>query len=406
MTASSEQRPTARNTFRITRPAPSLQSVEDDPNDDILKFGQAFFLACNESLLVSADGYSLAPNLYLASTLKNERTSTKVTNKQAVYLTSRGDGNAVWSVMVPSRGKISALERVVSLGTPIQIGEPFILNHRSTNSFLTVNPSLVDLTDFGQELEVHTTRDNGRGKLSILESEFKGITTGNLTKHDVQSNELVFVTADDPMASEDNRKLPNPPTYDDLLDDLSHAIRALGFTAIIELRKSLLDVDRGVPGGAVSGRIKREDLIRALNNRGVITQDGYYDPIFQSLDENDTGYIDYRDFLGLIRGPLPDARLNFLVSLYRKLDKDATDNILLQDLVQWFHPSEFPCVKAGLISEREMREEYFGNVVTATKRRKALVVTPDSFVDYFADISATTKDSSIFDTQLLRAFGV
>ena len=85
VTATAEQEPTARSTFRILRPPPRMANKEDGlVDDDVVHYGQAFLLGCNESLLFSDYSSQLAPALYLSSTLKNERTTTKTTNRQVI----------------------------------------------------------------------------------------------------------------------------------------------------------------------------------------------------------------------------------------------------------------------------------------------------------------------------------
>lgn len=401
-------------------------------------------LACNDSLLVSMDGTSLAPNLYLASALKNERTSTKVTNKQSIYMTARVDGCAVWLVTKPSRGKIAAAERFVSIGTPVNIEEPFILNHRSTNSFLTVNVTQTDLTDFGLDLEVFATRENGRGKISVIEAEFKGIAMpNNLAKPDLISNELIFVTATDPSQAVDNRSLPAPPSYEDLLDDLIHSIKANGITSLIQLRKYFQDLDRAtgssnsirpgtggngsnsglasgnsnknndIPcGGILSGRISLEDIKTALMSCDVITQDGYYDPLFHKLDHLHDGHIDYRELMGLLRGTMAPteeqnisssviSRVEYLRSFWSNIDRERNDFISLSEFLSRYQPKEYPVVKSGKIKENEWKEIYFRDVIETTKKRIAgkivIGITREQFVNYFLDLSSCIKDHKIFE---------
>lgn len=456
MTASADQRPTARNTFRITRPPSHLQGAEDDPDDDILRYGEAFLLACNESLLVSGDGTFLAPNLYLASAQKNERTSTKVTNKQSVYMTARVDSGSVWIVTKPSRGKIAAAERFVSIGTPVNLHETFILSHRATNTFLTVSSTQTDLTDFGLDLEVYCTRDNCKGKLAIVEAEFKGAALpNNLTKHDLESNELIFVMASDPSAAIDNRALPNPPTVEDLLDDLIHTIKANGFTSLIQLRKAFQDLDSSSSGKEregnnsrgsrknkdnttssspcretsipLSGRLPFEDVKTVLSQCGVITQDGYYDPLLRTLDHLGDGVLDYRELMSLLRGttPINDAhkvsssvlnRATYLRNFFTEMTTAAatgtsdSEFIPLSDLLMRFHPGEYPVLQEKKLKESDWKEKYFKDVLETSKKRisgrMVVGVSREQFLNYFLDLSALINEDRVFEDLMVSSFSL
>jgi hypothetical protein len=458
VTASSDQRPTARNTFRITRPPPHLQGAEDDPDDEILRYGEAFLLACNESLLVSGDGTSLAPTLYLSSAQKNERTSTKVTNKQSVYMTARVDSGSVWIVTKPSKGKIAATERFVSFGTPVNLEETFILSHRATNNFLTVSSTQTDLTDFGLDLEVYCARDNCKGKLAIVEAEFKGTALpNNLTKHDLESNELIFVMASDPAAAVDNRELPNPPTLEDLLDDLVHTIKANGFTSLIQLRKAFQDMASSGTGSGkegnsnsrgsrknkdnnsssspcresssvpLSGRLSFEDVKTVLSQCGVITQDGYYDPLLRALDHLQDGIIDYRELMSLLRGttPMNDThsvsstvlnRAAYLRNFFSEMtavggggDSDS-EFLALSELLMRYHPRDYPVLQEKKLKESDWKEKYFKEVLETSKKRVAgkvvTGVSREQFLNYFLDLSALINEDRVFEDLMISSFNL
>ena len=398
VTASAEHRPTARNTFRIIRPEEHLRNVAEDSYDDLLRYGQPFHLACNESLLVSEDGYAMAPDLYLASTLKNERTATRVTNKQAVYLTAKADANSIWIVCKPSRGRLSSLEKFASEGSPVSANESFVLNHRASNTNLTTNMTTKSLTDFGEDYEVCTARELSIGKLSLMEAEFKGTATPNtLSKANLPQTDLYFELSTTEEGAVDNRILPQPPSYDDVVEDLSHAVKSFGVTGILEVRKALLDLDRGSRGGASTGRVTVEAVKNYLASKGIVTQDGYYDPVFRSLEARKDGYLDFRDLMDVIRGPLPQGRLDFLAKVFNDLDKQGTGEIYLEDLRGAFNPTHYPVVQSGLLSERNMKNDYFANVIGHVVKKKVKVVTFDHFVDYFADISGAVRDDQYFE---------
>lgn len=133
----------ARNTFRITRPPRHLQDVLDNKDDDILRVGQPFLLACHDTLLVQPGARLLAPTLYLASVKKNERTATKRTNRQMVFMTTELNGDCIWSATIPSKGKTNGTERFLQVGQPVNNETSYQLTHRQTNMYENI-PLSVD----------------------------------------------------------------------------------------------------------------------------------------------------------------------------------------------------------------------------------------------------------------------
>ena len=163
--SSAARGPRARSVFRLVRPPAHLRSPEDDGSDPVLRVGQAFCLECSESLLVQQNCSMLAPQLYLASTKKNERNVTRNTNRQLVYVTPKNDAESVWLATKPSRGKSNMSERFLALGTGLSTSEPFQLTHRQTNMFLTCDAHQKFQSEFGVEIECYADRTALSGKV-------------------------------------------------------------------------------------------------------------------------------------------------------------------------------------------------------------------------------------------------
>lgn len=188
----------ARNTFHILRPPHHLKGAEDDDRDPILRKGQAFRLGCNPILLLCSSNSVLSPPLYLCSERKNERTSTKHNNRQAVYLSSENNADTVWTALCASRGHANAAHRFLSFGQPVTTEDSLQITHRQTNMYLTCDPSSIEMTEFGPELQCFGDRTVSTGRLFLLSSEFNGTSTPQtLEKCDSPRFGWHFVTSTD-----------------------------------------------------------------------------------------------------------------------------------------------------------------------------------------------------------------
>lgn len=221
----------ARNTFRVVRPPRGLESLDADPDDDVLRIGQGFSLMCNEKLLIQPDSKLLSPPLYLSSAKKNERNATKTTNRQLVYLSPSHDADAVWFVNKPSQGRANASDRFLSNGDAVNAQETLLLTHRQTNCCLVCDTKQRDHTDFGVELECYADRTNAFGKLGLVVSEFKGVSTAyTLSKPDAPHYFWHIVTASAPQAVPEStfgeRGDLSIPTDRDILREFQALVRA------------------------------------------------------------------------------------------------------------------------------------------------------------------------------------
>lgn len=293
--------PRARSTFTIIRPPERLWNYSDDPAEPILHVGQPFMLRCNESLLYSEESTILAPALYLSSTKMNERTATKGTNKQMVFMSPECAADAVWTAIVPSQGRKNGSERLLKSGLPISLSDPYQLTHRQTNMFVTVDTNHPTQTEFGVEYECHADRSTACGKLGLIVSEAQGYSTpATLTKPDAPVFSWHFVTAEDKSFSIDNRTLPPAATTDAMLGELQKDIQMQdgGFRSFVEYFD---DLERKM---VKPGKMDREDLKAAIINflnGGTLTA-VYLDLLIDLVDFDKIGLIDIADFMQLCQG--------------------------------------------------------------------------------------------------------
>lgn len=383
--------PCARNVFRVVRPPAHLRSPEDDGEDPILKVGLAFMLECNESLLIQSNSNILAPMLYLASTKKNERNVTRNTNRQMVYMSSKNDAESVWIAIKPSRGKTNMSDRFLSIGSYLSTSEPFQLTHRHTNLYLACDPHQKFMSEFGVELECYADRTALCGKLGLMVSEFKGLSTPQtLAKPDSPVYSWHFSTAEDPSAAQDNRILPPKATLDVVLEELYMDIKSHGLDAFWNLRQYFLNLDKQVRN---EGKIDREDLKDALVTWGVTLSRNYFDAIIDVVDVGKTGLIPWAEFIGLVRGPMAPGRQAVVAATFESMGKEY---LTPADLACYMNAKEHPLVSIGGAQEKEALAHMLR--LLSIKGQTPSSISMSAFMQYYADLSAGVDDDEYFES--------
>ena len=399
VSASSDVSPVARSAFKVLRPPSHLKNYEDDENDPVLHIGQPFCLGCNESLLVAERSNLLSPQLYLCSTLKNERASTRISNRQIVYLSANNDAESVWFVMLPSSGKTASYERTLAVGAPVYNEDTFIVSHRQTNSFLTVDASHKELTDFGPEFECFAEHSNTNGKLFLIQSEFKGLTTSSsLVKADIPNNLWHFVTASESNAGIETRNLPPVATVETIFDDLYSYARSLGIDGFSSLRHLLHQLDK-TSGG--DGKVDKGDVKRALYEWGCAVESRFLDMALEELNQYNS-LVDYKEFMRILRGPIADSRRNMVAEVFSKLDTMGQGTIPSDLLLERFHAEQHPLVLEGklkLLEATNQLKAYF-----FSKGRVPSTIRYVEFEEYFADLSACVESDDEFSMILSGIF--
>mmetsp|Transcript_20185 Transcript_20185/g.27733 ORF Transcript_20185/g.27733 Transcript_20185/m.27733 type:complete len:540 (+) Transcript_20185:78-1697(+) len=417
-------KPKARNTFRITRPPPSLCAFNDDQSDTVLHIGQPFLLTCNEALLVTADSNILSPMLYLCSTKKNERTSTKRTNHQMAYISPNNDADAVWTVVIPSRGRTNGPERLLAMGAPVTNDLALQITHRQTNMYLTCDAGSKMITEFGVELECFADRSSANGKLGLMVSEFKGLSTSQtLTKPDAPVFSWHFVTGKSTSDNISERQLPPPATPEVILQEVQDFVRSRGIDGFWCLRDHLNQAARKM---FRVGKLDREDLKAMLVDFGVKIRPKYIDILLDNMNDGNskTGLVHVDSFLDFLRGRLSPSRYDLLKTVFNRLisvSQLSSSSLVSADAIRDNfrgddHPlvvfgsystaealkhmlTFFELVKVGRDREEKKEREGFNSTGGSTGRvvtGGAVGVGMERFVDYYADLSAAVDDDDYF----------
>jgi hypothetical protein len=385
--------PRARNTFRVLRPPAHFMGLEDDPEDPILRVGQAFCLGCNESLLVNPQSNILSPTLFLGSTKKNERNATKQTNRQMVFLTPKNDADSVWLAIIPSRGHKNAAQRFLAKGQPVTIQDVLQITHRQTNMYLACDPASKETTEFGTEIECFADRTALSGKLYLVSSEFKGLSTSQtLEKPDSPNYSWHFVTSADERAAADTRVLPPPATDEVLAAGLREYIVSRGIDGFWDLRAFFESLNQRTP--TRKGKFDREDLKEALLGWGCPYDAKFLEKLLVNFDKRNLSLLDANDFISFIRGPIPENRRVILENVFRTLDINREGRLSAEYLAGRFNGADHPLVSMRGLADQEAFDHFltFNNFGRAPSS-----VGVEAFVDYYSDLSAGIDDDSYFE---------
>ena len=391
--------PVARSVFKLVRPPKQLKNLEDDIEDDVLRIGSAFCIACNDSLLVSPDSDIMAPPLYLSSVKKNERTATVDSNRQMVYLSRIQTADAIWTVTIPSLGRANASERFLSIGSALYANESIQISHRQTNMLLTCNTKIVEATDFGNELEVFADRSNAFGKVSLIQSEFQGLSTTNtLAKPDAPSFAWHFVTSSSPQAAVDNRCIAPAPSVETLIAALKDRLIAKeGITCFWKLRSFFHRVM-----SEYNGVMDCEDLKTGFVQMGIRFEEAYIDSIIDSVGTHE-GLVNLRDFIRSLRGHCPEQRQVLIEEVFSSLS-DGARNMSAKDFFARHQTAYHPLVTHDKKGPKEASDHLRKALVTI--RRDGEWVSIEDFREYYYDLSAAVDDDELFKEIIVKSYGL
>lgn len=116
-------------------------------------------------------------------------------------------------------------------------------------------------------------------------------------------------------------------TAESLLDVLREQCLLRGCSGIKGLSTVFraMDVD-------FSKRIVYDEMKIALEQFGIRMSDGYLRTLFRALDLNNSGGIDFCEFMHKLRPPMPQCRIDVIGQAFDKLDVNKDEAIMMDDL--------------------------------------------------------------------------
>ncbi len=129
--------------------------------------------------------------------------------------------------------------------------------------------------------------------------------------------------------------------------------------------------------------------------------------LFQMFDTNNTGYIDYIEFLGELVGDLNERRKNIILSAFGKLDLDKSGIVELNEVKSLFNTRNNPLVLNGEKNEEEIYSEFIEtfqthhNITSGIKNKR---VTLEEFLNYYKYISLFIPDDDLFEAIIISSW--
>ncbi|CAM9335239.1 unnamed protein product [Scytosiphon promiscuus] len=313
-----------------------------DVEGEVVRYGDVFHLMGDPGLRVCESVNMRRPPLYLASALKTQSLSSKISNNQAVFLRAGASSATVWQFQKTTHGKDGRVDRILGVGSPVLVGNELLLQHRDTFMALSCERGNVEPTDFGAEFEVCCENMTTNGKCLQLLSESQGRkTAAAAAKAELRANRWFVrlgqqASGGDGGSGDDgdggsggvrSRELPPEMTADNLLKKAQLVIhrRPAGIHC---LRNALRSVD---PAG--NGKLDREDVRWCLLDFGLELDEEQSGILLDTYDRDNSGLVEIETFLAGLREPLSDARRTVVKEAFGRFSPDTTrDGSMMVDL--------------------------------------------------------------------------
>ncbi len=140
------------------------------------------------------------------------------------------------------------------------------------------------------------------------------------------------------------------------LKKLRKKISARGTRGIFGLRRTFLIYEE-----KDTRTLRSDSFIQIIENYRLGLNPDEASVLFKAFDSNNSGDIDYEEFLRGIVGEMNDFRKNLVKKAFSILDKDRSGTLEPSDLKDTYNPKKHPDVISGKKTENEVLAEYLDN---------------------------------------------
>ncbi|CAH8615219.1 unnamed protein product [Schistosoma bovis] len=126
--------------------------------------------------------------------------------------------------------------------------------------------------------------------------------------------------------------------------------------------------------------------------------------IFDEIDADQSGFIDFDEFLMSLRPPMSKCRLDVLNKAFLKMDKTKDGAITIEDLKGVYNVKNHPKFINGEKTEDEILVEFLKTFQPQNNADE--VVTREEFFNYYTGISASIDNDAYFDLMIRQAYKI
>eukprot|EP00929_Paragymnodinium_shiwhaense_P036658 TRINITY_DN19611_c0_g1_i3.p1 TRINITY_DN19611_c0_g1~~TRINITY_DN19611_c0_g1_i3.p1 ORF type:complete len:564 (+),score=89.03 TRINITY_DN19611_c0_g1_i3:58-1749(+) len=175
-------------------------------------------------------------------------------------------------------------------------------------------------------------------------------------------------------------------------------LRANGVHGVVKARRNCVLADAGR-----TGMIPDKVFLGVLTSHGIYLLATEYQTMQQALGVTD-GFVSYTKFFDLMEGVgMTEARRDEVRKAYSKLHAQKQDRqVTVEDLMRHWRPQCYPEILAGTMPEVDAFQDFFAQWTTIGADG---IVSPETFYEYYRDVSMTFVQEWDFIDMMKRAWG-
>jgi hypothetical protein len=182
-------------------------------------------------------------------------------------------------------------------------------------------------------------------------------------------------------------------------------LKARGARGMIGLQRifKIMDDD-----GSLS--LSMPEFVKAIRDFRMGISEQSVPALFDAFDTNHDGTINYDEFLRSVRGPMNDFRKQMVERAFRKIDKDGSGVLDINDIKDTYNAQKHPDVLSGKKTEAQVLVEFLETFETHHNvihgKAHDSQVDLEEFIEYYTNISASLDNDQYFQLMMNNSWNL
>lgn len=151
------------------------------------------------------------------------------------------------------------------------------------------------------------------------------------------------------------------------------------------------------------GVLDRQELLRALHTYHIQIPEEVLEDLWNVLDVNGDGFLDYGEFSRGFIGEMNELRKSLVRKVFRKLDPSKSGIVNLNNMRKFYCTKKHPKVLSGEAKEGEIEKTFLSSFELCAEKGQ---VTYAEFEDYYEGVSLGFESDEEFTAMMRNCWGV
>lgn len=154
--------------------------------------------------------------------------------------------------------------------------------------------------------------------------------------------------------------------------------------------------------------LDKQEFIKAIKDFRVDISESDLGKLYDAFDRDGSGELSYDEFLRSVRGPMNQNRKVLVHKAFKKLDKDGSGMIDINDIKGVYDAKNHPDVKSGKKTEDDILGDFLETFEmhhnVSDKARNDHIITLAEFEEYYNNVSMSIDDDAYFELMMTNTW--